>query len=217
MAFLPLRAYVPACGVSLTCAGGQRKGIAAATIEIDSQEPSLRRSTSIVVWVVIFAVLAVIAHIMQQPPRAPGEPVTGYARVVDGDSLEIAGVRVRLNGIDAPERDQDCRDGDGRTYSCGRAAMRALTDAIAGRSVTCTPVQVDRYDRDVARCTVDDADRGEADLAEIMVRGGHALDYARHSRGRYAAAEREARDARRGLWAGSFEAPAAWRQQHTTR
>lgn len=172
----------------------------------------MRRSTSIVVWLVIFAVLAVIAHVLQPPPRAPGEPVIGRARVVDGDSLEIAGVRVRLHGIDAPERDQDCRDGYGQTYSCGRAATRALADAIAGRSVTCIPVQVDQYDRDIARCTVDDAD-----LGEIMVRGGHALDYARHSRGRYAAAEREARAARRGIWAGTFEAPATWRQLNATR
>jgi endonuclease YncB( thermonuclease family) len=172
----------------------------------------LRRSTSIVVWLVIVAVLAAVAHLLQQPPRTPGEPVSGHARVIDGDSLEIAGVRLRLHGIDAPERDQDCRDANGRTYSCGRAAMRALADAIAGRSVTCTPVQVDQYNRDVALCTVNDDD-----LGEIMVRGGHALDYTRHSRGRYAAAEREARAARRGLWAGTFEPPATWRQHNATR
>ena len=172
----------------------------------------MRRSTSMVIWLLIIAVLAVVAHHLESPRRAPGEPVSGRAHVMDGDSLEIAGVRVRLHGIDAPERDQDCRDATGRSYSCGRAAMRALVDAIGGRSVTCTPVEVDQYNRDVATCTVDDLDLGEA-----MVRGGHALDYARHSRGRYAGAEREARDARRGLWAGTFETPATWRQQNTTR
>ena len=172
----------------------------------------MRRSTSIIVWITIFAVLAVVAHFMQPPARTPGEPVTGAARVIDGDSLEIAGVRVRLHGIDAPERNQDCRDAGGKSYACGRASMRALTAAIAGRNVTCTPVQVDQYSRDVALCTVDDADLGEA-----MVRGGHALDYARHSRGRYAEAEREARAARRGLWAGTFETPATWRQQNANR
>jgi endonuclease YncB( thermonuclease family) len=47
-----------------------------------------------------------------------------------------------------------------------------------------------------------------------MVRSGHALELHRHSRGRYASAEREARQARRGLWAGSFEQPAEWRRAH---
>jgi len=172
----------------------------------------VRRSTSIVVWLVIIAALAVVAHLVQPPPRTPGEPVTGRAHVVDGDSLDVAGVRVRLFGIDAPERDQDCQDAAGKSYSCGRAASRALAAAIGGRSVTCTPVEVDQYNRDVAVCTADDLDLGDA-----MVRGGHALDYARHSRGRYAAAEREARDAGRGMWAGTFERPATWRQQNARR
>jgi endonuclease YncB( thermonuclease family) len=172
----------------------------------------LRRSNSIVVWLVIVAVVAVVAHYMQSPPRTLGEPVTGRADVIDGDSLEVAGVRIRLFGIDAPERDQDCQDAGGKSYSCGRAASRALAAAIGGRSVTCTPVEVDQYNRDVAVCMA-----GDLDLGDAMVRGGHALDYPRHSRGRYAGAEREARDARRGVWAGKFERPATWRQQNAKR
>jgi endonuclease YncB( thermonuclease family) len=161
---------------------------------------------------VIIAVLAFVAHLMKAPPRTPGEPVTGRARVIDGDSLEISGVSIRLFGIDAPERDQNCLDADSRAYSCGGAALRALAAAIAGRDVTCTPVEVDQYKRDVAVCTADGVD-----LGETMVRGGYALDYVRYSRGRYAAAEHEAREARRGLWAGTFERPTLWRQQHATQ
>jgi endonuclease YncB( thermonuclease family) len=172
----------------------------------------VRRSHSILAWLVIFAVLAVIAQVVRSPPRAPGEPVSGRARVIDGDSLEIGGTRIRLHGIDAPERGQDCRDADGQPYRCGEAAARALAALVAGRTVTCTPAEVDRYARDIAVCTADGND-----LAEAMVRAGHALDFARHSRGRYAQAEREARAARRGLWAGSFEQPAEWRRQHPRR
>jgi endonuclease YncB( thermonuclease family) len=171
----------------------------------------VRRTTSLPITLVIIIAMAFVAHFLKAPPRTPGEPVTGHARVIDGDSLEIGGVTIRLFGIDAPERDQDCRDADGRTYSCGRAALRALAAAIGGRAITCTPVDVDQYKRDVAVCTVADVDLGEA-----MVRSGHAFDYTRHSRGRYAAAEREARDGRRGVWAGSFERPTNWRQQHAT-
>jgi endonuclease YncB( thermonuclease family) len=172
----------------------------------------VRRTTSLPITLVLIAAMAFAAYLLKAPPRTPGEPVTGSARVIDGDSLEIGGVSLRLFGIDAPERDQDCRDAQRKTYSCGRAALRALAAIIAGRDVTCNPVDVDQYKRDVAVCTV-----GDVDLGDAMVRGGHALDYTRHSRGRYADAEREARDARRGVWAGSFERPTTWRQQNATQ
>ena len=141
------------------------------------------------------------------PPRT-GEAFSGRARVVDGDSLELAGHRVRLFGIDAPERSQDCRDGRGNSYACGREAQNALSTAIAGQSVSCTPVG-ESYNRNVSICTANGRD-----LSETMIRSGHALELRQHSRGRYTAAEREARNARRGLWAGDFERPSQWRQEH---
>ncbi len=141
-------------------------------------------------------------------PRPTGLPIAGRAHVVDGDSLEVAGRRIRLFGIDAPESRQDCRDGRGRFYACGMKARDALASAIGGGAVACTPVG-ESYDRDVAICIA-----GGRDLSETMVRQGHALELAQHSRGRYTAAERDARAGRRGLWAGDFERPAQWRQEH---
>jgi endonuclease YncB( thermonuclease family) len=138
-----------------------------------------------------------------------GMPLSGRARAVDGDSLDIAGERVRLLGIDAPELHQTCADAAGDDYPCGRDAARALADLVRGKPVTCTPLDHDRYDRDVVRCTADGRDLGDA-----MVRSGHAVELARFSSGAYTAAEREARAARRGLWAGRFEEPAAWRRRH---
>ena len=141
------------------------------------------------------------------PPRT-GEVITGRPRVVDGDSLEVAGHRIRLFGIDAPESTQDCRDQRGRSYDCGREAREALSTAIGSQPVSCTPVG-ESYGRAVSMCTT-----GGRDLSEAMVRSGHALELRQYSRGRYADAEREARNARRGLWAGDFEQPSQWRREH---
>jgi endonuclease YncB( thermonuclease family) len=137
----------------------------------------------------------------------PGPRLTGPARVLDGDSLALAGEQIRLFGIDAPEGRQACRDGAGRRYACGRVAARALAAATAGRTVACTRLERDRYDRQVALCAADGRDLGEA-----MVRAGLAVELPEYSQGRYTAAEHEARAARRGLWAGTFERPAEWRR-----
>jgi endonuclease YncB( thermonuclease family) len=181
----------------------------------------MRSPSSLLFWIIVIVIVAGVLHVGRElgglarsrglsgDVTVSGNSLTGRARVIDGDSIDLGGERIRLFGIDAPEGRQTCNDPAGRPYACGRAASRALAAAIAGRRVTCTPVDHDRYARDVAVCLVEGRD-----LAEVMVRGGHALDYAQHSRGRYAAAQREAREARRGMWSGAFDDPAVWRRQH---
>ena len=167
----------------------------------------------LLIWLIVIAVGAAVAQVVrdwQAPPSAPPKPtgtaIDGRPRVIDGDSLVIGTSRIRLFGIDAPEGRQRCRDAQGRSYACGETAKRALASLIGGGAVSCTPVGVS-HDRSVAVCTVNGRD-----LSEAQVRAGHALELRQHSRGRYNSAEREARDARRGLWAGDFERPAEWRR-----
>lgn len=133
--------------------------------------------------------------------------VRGVARVIDGDTLEVAGTTVRLFGIDAPEAGQSC-EGDGRAWPCGDWAGSELRRLIGGHRVLCEQVDTDRYGRMVARCSVSGRDLGAA-----LVESGAAFAYRRYSMA-YVGQERAAQAARRGLWehggAGTSE-PALWR------
>ena len=130
--------------------------------------------------------------------------VSGRARVIDGDTIEVNGDRIRLHGIDAPESAQTCV-AESKRWQCGRHATRVLDDRIAGRAVDCEQRDRDRYGRIVAVCRL-----GGGDLNAWMVAEGWALAYRRYSSA-YVAQEAAAKAARRGLWRGDFVAPWDWR------
>lgn len=136
-------------------------------------------------------------------------PVIGRASVIDADTIEIAGQRIRFNGIDAPEGRQTCDDAKGRAYRCGAVAARALDAFLAAsRPTRCEFVERDRYGRFVGTCFRRDG----ADVAAWLVRNGHALDWPRYSKGKYAAEQRAAEREKRGMWIGRFIPPWEWRR-----
>lgn len=135
------------------------------------------------------------------------EVVQGVASVIDGDSLEIRGVEIRLHGIDAPEARQICEDADGQTYRCGQRAAFALADRIGRTPVTCWGDEVDRFDRLLAVCF-----QNETDLNAWLVAQGHALAYRRFSTDYVTEEEEEAREAGMGVWQGRFTTPWDWRR-----
>lgn len=118
-------------------------------------------------------------------------------RVLDGDTLDLAGKRVRLFGIDAPERGQSCGQVD-----CGAAATDALIEILSAGPVHCEPVSMDRYGRILARCQA-----GDLDVNREMVRSGMAWAFVRFSND-YAADEQSARRARLGIW--QYPSQPAW-------
>ncbi len=136
--------------------------------------------------------------------------ITGQPRVIDGDTLEVAGQRIRLHGIDAPESKQLCRR-DGERWRCGKDATSALKAFLGSRPVSCVELDRDRYRRIVAKCAVDGVDVGE-----WMVSQGWAVVYYQYSY-EYSRAEQRAKSARRGIWAGEFEKPWEWRKQQRER
>jgi endonuclease YncB( thermonuclease family) len=138
----------------------------------------------------------------------PLAPVIGRARIADGDSVEIAGNRIRLQGIDAPELHQTCSDSAGQPWPCGRTAADELRRHIAGRELTCLPSGRDRYRRLLAVCSLSD----DSDVNAWLVRQGWAVSYS--FGGTYQSEQNEAKAARRGIWAGTFMTPSEWRRQH---
>src|SRR5260221_6948258 len=138
-------------------------------------------------------------------PTASAADLIGRASIIDGDTIEIHGQRIRLFGIDAPEHDQLCEAG-GAQYRCGQQATLALADRIGHQTVDCVPHDVDQYGRVVAVCSA-----GGQDLNAWMVSQGWALAY-RHYSTIYVADEDAAHLAGAGIWRGTFDAPWDWRK-----
>jgi endonuclease YncB( thermonuclease family) len=134
------------------------------------------------------------------------DDLTGQASIIDGDTIEIHGTRIRLWGVDAPESSQLCRGEDSLQYQCGAQAANDLDAFIARRPVSCLPISLDRYGRTVATCFV-----GGVDLGRWLVRNGLALDWPQYSKRKYDDAQREAEQAGRGMWKGSYVEPWLYR------
>lgn len=149
---------------------------------------------------------ALIAGVCGGFVNAASADVIGEARIIDGDTIQVSGERVRLHGIDAPESRQSCML-SGADWPCGQNAARALTSVTNGQVVTCKGNRRDRYGRLVAVCYV-----GADDLNARMVRDGWALAYRRYASD-YVDQEVQARAAGSGIWQGQFIEPWDWRRQ----
>lgn len=133
------------------------------------------------------------------------DPIEGVVRVVDGDTIDVDDTRVRLHGIDAPERDQRCGGDDAPMWDCGLWVTRVAMDRYDGQRADCTVLDTDRYGRAVARCIV----RGE-DVGRAMVADGLAFAYRAYSMD-YDLEEKAAAINDRGLHATEVAAPAEFR------
>ena len=148
------------------------------------------------------------------PPAAQalvqGE-ILGVARVIDGDTIDIQGQRIRLHGIDAPESGQECLSSMRVAWRCGQHASQMLAEHIGATPIGCRLLDRDRHGRFIAICR-----KGAEDLSRWMVVNGWAVAFRRLSLD-YAADEERARSAKRGLWEGSFEMPWDWRAQRRAK
>ena len=165
----------------------------------------------------ILSLIAISACLIASPAMARGKnsnlgtPLAGQVSVVDGDTLELHGQRIRLFGLDAPEASQLCEANSGKQWRCGAAAANALSEFIASRTVECTPRDRDRYQRVVAKCQV-----AGMDIGAWLVGSGWALAFRRYST-EYVHAESMAVRGRRGNHDSYFVAPCDYRRDSKDR
>lgn len=146
--------------------------------------------------------LILSAALLAVPLKA--QVMTGPATVIDGDTLEMTGMRIRLVGIDAPESKQSCTRANA-PWACGEEASATLAQIIGDAPLRCTAQGQDSYGRTLAIC-----ETRTLDIGRELVRRGMAItrDNAPPA---YADSLSIARQLGYGLWSGSFETPAAWR------
>ena len=132
--------------------------------------------------------------------------IFGVPVITDGDTVKILNNKIRLHGIDAPEKNQTCVRNK-KIYNCGIVATKALIKKISKNKVKClNQKNKDRYNRFIGVCFVK-----KDNLNKWMVRNGYAVAYKRYSKD-YVLDEEFAKKNKIGLWSGTFLKPEKWRK-----
>ncbi|WP_299045591.1 thermonuclease family protein [uncultured Tateyamaria sp.] len=139
-------------------------------------------------------------------PNLAGADIRGIVRVIDADTIDVGGIRIRLHAIDAPEIGQSCKTEQGLPFACGAWVTGQVRAMYEGRQVTCQPRDTDRHGRTVAKCAVAGSDMG----AEIVA-AGLAFAYRKYGMD-YDLDEKSAYVADRGLHGVRVQSPAQFRQ-----
>ncbi|WP_210530341.1 thermonuclease family protein [Rubellimicrobium arenae] len=152
-----------------------------------------------------FLILAAVAALFGISVESSSGP-QGTVRVIDADTFDVGGTRVRLHGVDAPERNQICLDGDNEPWACGAWSVAEARSLWDGRRADCVELDTDRYGRVVSRCEI-----ARRDVGATLVSRGIALAYTDYSND-YVPQEAAAQQARLGIWQGTFQRPEDYRR-----
>ncbi len=144
------------------------------------------------------------------------EIISGIAEVVDGDTIKINKKKIRLLGIDAPEKKQLCKKiflsisfvSLSKNYPCGEISTKRLKKRINNKLIFCKSSGKDRYKRHIAECF-----EGKKNINAYMVLNGYAVAYRKYS-SKFISYENIAKKEKLGIWAGSFEMPWEYRKKN---
>ena len=142
--------------------------------------------------------------------------ISGFAKVVDGDTIKINSKKIRLYGIDAPEKKQKCKKtyltisfmSFTKDYMCGELSTQKLIKKINKQKLNCNILDVDRYKRLIGECF-----KRNINLNSWMVSNGYAVAYRKYSK-KYVSDEINAKNNKLGIWQGKFEMPWDYRRKN---
>ena len=142
--------------------------------------------------------------------------ISGFAKVVDGDTIKINSKKIRLYGIDAPEKKQKCKKtyltisfmSFTKDYMCGEVSTQKLIKKINNQKLNCNVIDVDRYKRLIGECF-----KRNINLNSWMVSNGYAVAYRKYSK-KYVSDEINAKNNKLGIWQGKFEMPWDYRRKN---
>ena len=142
--------------------------------------------------------------------------ISGFAKVVDGDTIKKNSKKIRLYGIDAPEKKQKCKKtyltisfmSFTKDYMCGEVSTQKLIKKINKQKLNCNILDVDRYKRLIGECF-----KRNINLNSWMVSNGYAVSYRKYSK-KYVTDEINAKNNKLGIWQGKFEMPWDYRRKN---
>ena len=142
--------------------------------------------------------------------------ISGFAKVVDGDTIKINSKKIRVYGIDAPEKKQKCKKtyltisfmSFTKDYMCGEVSTQNLIKKINNQKLNCNIIDVDRYKRLIGECF-----KRNINLNSWMVSNGYAVAYRKYSK-KYVSDEINAKNNKLGIWQGKFEMPWDYRRKN---
>lgn len=138
--------------------------------------------------------------------------VSKMVQVIDGDTIILNNLRIRLQGIDAPELKQQCQNiKTMKFYNCGIAAKEYLIELIRGKEIACTDEGIDKYKRQLSYCYLKDLN-----INREMIKRGHAIAYLRYDK-YFLLDEIEAKWNKAGIWSTKFVIPELWRKSKKTK
>ncbi|WP_440910616.1 thermonuclease family protein [Candidatus Pelagibacter sp.] len=168
----------------------------------------------LVIWIIISSIFFILTYNDVRSENI--NKISGFAKVVDGDTIKINSKKIRLYGIDAPEKKQKCKKiyltisfmSFTKDYMCGEISTQKLIKKINKQKLNCNILDVDRYKRLIGECF-----KRNINLNSWMVSNGYAVAYRKYSK-KYVSDEINAKNNKLGIWQGKFEMPWDYRRKN---